>query len=150
MAATETVRELHLFNLTSKVYLGGRQECQEELFEPAGQSHFKTIVHSSQQETLPISEVRQFAQQSDRAGTVGTRWDLVVQALVSGLFCNGSAKYAQLHGRSLAGRMRTAHSAFVRKAGSNYRTLLRIGVQRLSMPSPSAQYAADSVAILRW
>ena len=88
MAATETVRELHLLNLTSKVYLGGRQECQEELFEPAGQSHFKTIVHSSQQETLPISEVRQFAQQSDRAGTVGTRWDLVVQALVSGRFCN--------------------------------------------------------------
>jgi hypothetical protein len=40
------------------------------------------IVHPSQEETFRVGELRQLAWQSDRAGTVETRGDLVVQALM--------------------------------------------------------------------
>ena len=43
------------------------------------------IVHPSQKETLAVSELRQLAWQSDGAGVIETRWDLVVQALMRAL-----------------------------------------------------------------
>ena len=50
------------------------------------------IVHPSQKETLAVSELRQLAWQSDGAGVVETRWDLVVQALMRALVIEHIAK----------------------------------------------------------
>src|SRR5271170_3044433 len=43
------------------------------------------VIHPSEKETFRVSELRQLAWQSDRAGVVETRWNLVVQALVRAL-----------------------------------------------------------------
>ena len=50
------------------------------------------IVHPSQEETFRVRELRQLAWQSDRAGMVETRWDLVVQALMRALVIKHVAK----------------------------------------------------------
>ena len=50
------------------------------------------IVHPSQKETLAVTELRQLAWQSDGAGVIETRWDLVVQALMRALVIEHIAK----------------------------------------------------------
>src|SRR6202012_2677314 len=50
------------------------------------------IVHPSQKETLAVCELRQLAWQSDGAGVIETRWDLVVQALMRALVIEHIAK----------------------------------------------------------
>jgi hypothetical protein len=52
---------------------------EDSVFVPADVA---AIVHPSQEETFRVRELRQLAWQSDRAGMVETRWDLVVQALM--------------------------------------------------------------------
>jgi hypothetical protein len=50
------------------------------------------IIHPTQKETLRVRELRQLAWQSDGAGVVETRWDLVVQALMRALVIEHVAK----------------------------------------------------------
>ena len=50
------------------------------------------IVHPSQEETFRVRKLRQLAWQSDRAGLVETRWDLVVQGLMRTLVVEHVAK----------------------------------------------------------
>ena len=52
---------------------------EDPVFVPADVA---AIVHPSQKKILRVRELRQLAWQSDGAGMVETRWDLVVQALV--------------------------------------------------------------------
>ncbi len=40
------------------------------------------VIHSSKQETLRVRELRQLARYPDRAGSVATRWDLVIQVMM--------------------------------------------------------------------
>jgi hypothetical protein len=50
------------------------------------------IVHPSQKETLRVRELWQLTWQSNGAGVVETRWDLVVQALMRALVIEHVAK----------------------------------------------------------
>jgi hypothetical protein len=50
------------------------------------------IVHPSQKETLRVRKLWQLTWQSNGAGTVETRWDLVVQALMRALVIEHEAK----------------------------------------------------------
>ena len=66
---------------------------EDSVFVPADVA---AIVHPSQKETLLVRELRQLAWQSDRAGVVETRWDLVVQTLMRALFAWGIATFRYL------------------------------------------------------
>src|ERR1700678_2803832 len=62
---------------------------ENSIFVPADVA---AIVHPPQKETLRVRELRQLAWQSDGAGVVETRWDLVVQALMRALVVEHVAK----------------------------------------------------------
>src|ERR1700733_820904 len=62
---------------------------EDSVFVPADVA---AIVHPSQKETLAVSELWQLAWQSDGAGVIETRWDLVVQALMRALVIEHIAK----------------------------------------------------------
>jgi hypothetical protein len=79
---------------------------EDSAFVPADVA---AIVHPSQKETLRVRELRQLAWQSDRAGVVETRWDLVVQALMRALVIEHVAKVieaALLCAKGCRGRFR--------------------------------------------
>jgi hypothetical protein len=63
---------------------------EDSVFVPA---NVAAIVHPSQKETFRVRELRQLARQSDRAGVVETRRDLVVQALVRALVVEHGRSY---------------------------------------------------------
>ena len=67
------------------------------------------IVHPPEKETLLVCELRQLAWQSDRAGVVQARWDLVVQALMGALIVEHVAKMIEatlLRTKGCRGRLR--------------------------------------------
>ena len=61
---------------------------EDSVFVPADVA---AIVHPSQKETLRVRELRQLAWQSNGAGLVETRWDLVVRALMWALVVEHAA-----------------------------------------------------------